>query len=108
MKANERYRFSIPMGLSFFGAGTVLVLAVCVVPSPLAAQLPADPGVRGGLANTGGGLQQRGIPIPHPPLISPHPVTGATANVNEQASFEEGVLRAGQLESTCDVCADVT
>ena len=23
-----------------------------------------DPGVRGGLANTGGGLQARGIPIP--------------------------------------------
>src|SRR5215813_15326790 len=69
---------------------------------------PHDPGVRGGLANTGGGLQQRGIPIPHPPLISPHPVTGATATINERESFEEGILRAGQLESTCDACADVT
>jgi len=67
-----------------------------------------DPGVRGGLRNTGGGLQQRGIPIPHPPLISPNPVTGATINDNERASFEEGILRAGQLESTCDTCNDVT
>lgn len=67
-----------------------------------------DPGVRGGLQNTGGGLQQRGIPIPHPPLMSPNPTTGATVNENELASFEEGILRAGQLESTCDECADVT
>jgi hypothetical protein len=67
-----------------------------------------DPGVRGGLENTGGGLQQRGIPIPHPPLIRPHPTTGATVNDNERASFEEGILRAGQLESTCDTCNDVT
>jgi hypothetical protein len=67
-----------------------------------------DPGVRGGLQNTGGGLQQQRIPIPHPPLISPHPVTGATVNDNERASFEEGIQRAGQLESTCDTCNDVT
>src|ERR1051326_2227185 len=59
-----------------------------------------DPGVRGGIQNTGGGLQQQGIPIPHPPLISPNPKTGATVNDNERASFEEGILRAGQLEST--------
>jgi len=45
---------------------------------------PKDPGVRGGPANTGGGLQQRGIPIPHPPLISPNPKTGATVSVNER------------------------
>ncbi len=64
-----------------------------------------DPGVRGGIQNTGGGLQQQGIPIPHPPLISPNPTTGATVNDNERASFEEGILRAGQLESTCDDCA---
>jgi CxxC motif-containing protein (DUF1111 family) len=44
-------------------------------------------------------------PIPHPPLISPHPITGAPANPNEQASFIEGINRAGQLESTCDACA---
>ena len=67
-----------------------------------------DPGVRSGLANTGGGLQSRGIPIPHPPLISANPKTGATVNDNERASFEEGIHRAGQLESTCDDCNDVT
>jgi hypothetical protein len=67
-----------------------------------------DPGVRGGLQNTGGGLQKQGIPIPHPPVISPNPTTGATINDNELASFLEGILRAGQLESTCDDCADVT
>ncbi len=67
-----------------------------------------DPGVRGGIQNTGGGLQQQGIPIPHPPLITPNPATGATVNDYELASFLEGILRAGQLESTCDDCADVT
>ena len=67
-----------------------------------------DPGVRGGIQNTGGGLQQQGIPIPHPPLISPNPTTGATVNDNELKSFLEGINRAGQLESTCDECGDVT
>jgi hypothetical protein len=67
-----------------------------------------DPGVRGGIQNSGGELQQQGIPIPHPPLISPHPTSGATVNDNERASFEEGIVRAGQLESTCDDCNDVT
>ena len=67
-----------------------------------------DPGVRGGIQNTGGGLQQQGIPIPHPPLISRNPSTGATVNDHELISFLEGILRAGQLESTCDDCADVT
>src|SRR5579864_9479591 len=67
-----------------------------------------DPGVRGGIQNTGGGLQQQGIPIPHPPVISPNPTTGEKINANELASFLEGILRAGQLESTCDDCADVT
>jgi hypothetical protein len=66
-----------------------------------------DPGVRGGLNNTAGYLQYRGIQIPHPPLISPHPTTGATVDPNEKASFLEGIKRAGQLESTCDTCADV-
>jgi CxxC motif-containing protein (DUF1111 family) len=47
-------------------------------------------------------------PIPHPPLISPHPTTQAPATPTEQASFREGILRAGQLESTCDTCAMVT
>ncbi len=67
-----------------------------------------DPGVRGGFQNTAGALQQRGIPIPHPPVISPNPTTGATIQANELASFVEGVLRAGQLEATCDVCSDMT
>ena len=100
-------------GRSFFSviviSVTLLVLCTLALTEGFTQQLiPRDPGVRGGLANTGGGLQQRGIPIPHPPLISPNPTTRATANQNEQASFEEGILRAGQLESTCDECADVT
>jgi hypothetical protein len=67
-----------------------------------------DPGVRGGLNNTAGYLQYHGIQIPHPPVISPHPVTGATITKNESLLFQEGINRAGQLESTCDTCADVT
>jgi hypothetical protein len=51
-----------------------------------------DPGVRGGLRNTGGALRQQGIPIPHPPLISPNPTTGVPLNANELASFLEGIL----------------
>src|ERR1019366_5116177 len=50
-----------------------------------------DPGVRSGLANTGGGLQQQGIPIPHPPLLTPNPKTGAPVSANERISFEEGI-----------------
>ena len=76
----------------------------------LAAAAPAlaqsDPGVRGGQQNTAGWLQFRGAPIPRAPVISPHPVTGATVTPNELASFNEGFLRAGQLEATCDSCAD--
>jgi CxxC motif-containing protein (DUF1111 family) len=34
-------------------------------------------------------------------------VSGVPADPNEQASFSEGINRAGQLESTCDVCAMV-
>jgi hypothetical protein len=66
-----------------------------------------DPGVRGGIENTAGQLQFRGIPIPHPPVISPNPTTGAEISPNELISFIEGINRAGQLESTCDDCADV-
>ena len=83
-----------------------LTCALFIVSSRAFAQ--KDPGVRGGLQNTGGGLQQQGIPIPHPPLIGRNPTNGATVNENELASFEEGIIRAGQLESTCDQCADVT
>ncbi|HLJ26002.1 MAG TPA: di-heme oxidoredictase family protein [Candidatus Angelobacter sp.] len=65
-----------------------------------------DPGVRGGLQNTGGGLQQQGIPIPPPPLISPNPNhPDFKISDNEVALFEEGIRRMGQLESTCDTCS---
>jgi hypothetical protein len=67
-----------------------------------------DSGVRGGTQNTAGYLQYRGVQIPHPPVISPNPTTGATITANELALFNEGVSRAGQLESTCDTCANVT
>jgi len=66
-----------------------------------------DPGVRGGLQNTGGGLQAQGKKIPPPPLISVNP-SEATVTDNEKLLFFEGILRAGQLESTCDNCAMVT
>src|SRR5215470_18209615 len=87
-------------------ASRIFVSTITVL---LSTQLIAqqDPGVRGGVQNTGGGLQQQGIPIPHPPLVSPNPTTGITVNDNEKALFEEGILRAGQLESTCDDCAQV-
>jgi CxxC motif-containing protein (DUF1111 family) len=67
-----------------------------------------DSGVRGGLQNTGGGLQAQGKQIPHPPLISPNPTTEAEITLNEKLSFLEGIGRAGQLESTCDQCSNVT
>jgi hypothetical protein len=79
---------------------------LCLLTSPAFAQ--QDPGVRGGTNNTSGQLQFQGIPIPHPPVISPNPTTGATITKHELALFQEGILRAGQLESTCDTCADVT
>src|SRR6266849_2596026 len=79
---------------------------LCMLGASALAQ--TDSGVRGGQQNTAGYLQYRGIPIPHPPVISPNPTTGATITANELASFNEGVIRAGQLESTCDRCADVT
>ena len=85
---------------------TVAMALLCLPCTAAMAQ--QDPGIRGGMANTAGAMQQRGIPIPHPPAISPHPVTGATINKNELASFNEGVIRAGQLEATCDECNDFT
>ena len=85
-------------------AAAVTGMLCLLATSTLAQQ---DPGVRGGLQNTAGYLQYRGIPIPHPPVISPNPTTGATITANELASFNEGINRAGQLEATCDVCADV-
>lgn len=65
-----------------------------------------DPGVRGGIHNTGGDLQTRGIPIPHPPIISPNPNHPEfVLNPNEIKLFQEGIFRMGQLESTCDQCS---
>src|SRR5215831_10389700 len=78
---------------------------LCLLATAASAQ--QDPGVRGGLFNTAGYLQKAGIQIPHPPVISPNPTTGATINPNEYKSFLEGIGRAGQLESTCHTCADV-
>src|SRR5262247_259395 len=85
---------------------TVAMALLCLPCTAAMAQ--QDSGIRGGMANTAGAMQQRGTPIPHPPVISPHPVTGATINKNELASFNEGVIRAGQLEATCDECNDFT
>src|SRR5229473_3669754 len=82
--------------------------AVLLCVSGASALAQTDSGVRGGQQNTAGYLQYRGIPIPHPPVISPNPTTGATITSNELASFNEGINRASQLESTCDTCSDVT
>jgi len=81
-----------------------LLMGTLVAPLALA---QTDPGVRGGLANQGGGLLQKGIAIPEPPLLGPNPGTGAPVAPNELASFIEGINRAGQLESTCQACADI-
>ncbi|MGZ5277170.1 MAG: hypothetical protein ACXWCU_14780, partial [Caldimonas sp.] len=84
------------LALAFWRSAAVLALTA---PLAISAFAQKDPGIRGGYQNTAGMLQQRGIPIPHPPVISPHPTTGATIQVNELASFLEGIHRAGQLES---------
>ena len=107
-----RFRLPSSKSLKFLKSDIVqLATAIaagllCLFMSPAFAQ--QDPGVRGGLNNSAGYLQYQGIPIPHPPVISPNPTTGATITANELASFNEGINRAGQLESTCDDCADVT
>jgi hypothetical protein len=49
---------------------------------------PHDPGVRGGAAGAGG-------------PVSP-------IQVNELASFQEGLFRMTELESVCDGCSDIT
>jgi Di-haem oxidoreductase, putative peroxidase len=86
----------------------LMILAHLVGLVALPALAQHDPGVRGGLQNTAGYLQYRGIPIPHPPLISRNPSNNQDVNPNERASFEEGIKRAGQLEATCDTCNEVT
>ncbi len=87
-----------------FRAVTVVAMFLLLATTALAQR---DPGVRGGIQNTAGQLQFRSIPIPHPPIISPNPTTGAEIGPNELISFMEGINRAGQLESTCDDCAEV-
>jgi hypothetical protein len=87
-----------------FAASIAAVLNCSAIP----AFAQHDPGVRGGVQNTAGQLEFRGIPIPHPPVITPNPATEVAISANELASFNEGINRAGQLESTCDTCADVT
>jgi Di-haem oxidoreductase, putative peroxidase len=105
------------------------VSALCLLAAPVWAQ--KDPGVRGPIS---GQLEYAAMlnflktgqipstpPIPHPPLLSPNPTSGAklpspdqctsftqSAACNESLSFFEGILRAGQLESSCDECAMVT
>jgi hypothetical protein len=93
--------------LAFKPAGWMLVPATLVLTSfTSVAFAQTDPGVRGGLQNTGGGLMQQGIRIPHPPLISPNPNhPDFVLSANELALFVEGVKRAGQLESTCETCS---
>src|SRR5260370_18587490 len=85
-----------------------IATAALLCMSGASALAQTDSGVRGGTQNTAGYLEYRGIAIPHPPVISPNPTTGATITTNELASFNEGINRAGQLESTCDTCSDVT
>jgi len=86
---------------------TTILGFACLLSTWAGAQRQAkDPGVRGGLANTGGGLQSQGIPIPHNPLISPNPNhPDLVANDQEVALFLEGIKRMAQLESTCDTCS---
>src|SRR3974390_2251091 len=84
--------------------GATIALTALITSTALAQK---DPGVRGGLQNTGGGLQAQGKKIPPPPLISQNP-SEATITNNEKLLFYEGILRAGQLESTCDDCGMVT
>jgi hypothetical protein len=107
----ERQPKSLPFNYKDLRSGVIPTAAavaglLCLLAPPSFAQ--QDPGVRGGQQNTAGYLQYRGISIPHPPVISPNPTTGATITSNELASFNEGINRAGQLESTCDTCSDVT
>src|SRR5262249_58238467 len=58
-----------------------------------------DPGVRGGMENTAGQLQFRGLPIPHPPVISPNPTTRADISPNQLVSSMDGSNRAAHLQS---------
>jgi hypothetical protein len=106
-----RLQLPLSTGLKFLNPGVVRPAAAVMAGLACLFVLPAfaqqDSGVRGGINNTAGYLQFQGIPILHPPVISTNPTTGATITPNELALFNEGINRAGQLESTCDSCADV-
>jgi hypothetical protein len=91
----------------FRESSIIAVLGLLAVPAFAQQVGPVDSGVRGGQQNTAGYLQYRGTQIPHPPVISPNPTTGATITTNELALFNEGIKRAGQLEATCDTCTNV-
>ena len=92
------------MAKSMMRKAGIAVVASCLLSIGAFAQ--KDPGVRGGLQNTGGGLQSQGIPIPHTPLISPNPNhPELTVSDNELDLFLEGVKRMAQLESICDTCS---
>lgn len=92
--------------LSLSRPKTAVGTAVLLMSLSAVAVAQRDPGVRGGLNNTGGGLQSQGIPIPHPPLISPNPNhPNLTVSQIELSLFLEGIKRAGQLESICDTCS---
>jgi hypothetical protein len=66
-----------------------------------------DPGVRGGIQNTTGQLRFRSIPIPHPPIIAQIRRPGRRSVPTSSSPSAKGINRAGQLESTCDDCAEV-
>ena len=59
-----------------------------------------DPGVGGRIQNTGVGLQQQGIPIPHPPLISARKGTFANAKQPRGADIKAPLVRLYPSE-TC-------
>jgi len=86
------------------GSGTRRQRSLAALGLTLLAAAPAlaqrDPGVRGGYQNTAGALQQRGIPIPHPPVISPHPTTGAT----DGGVHQLWVVRGAQNDNTIPNC----
>src|SRR4051794_13405830 len=79
--------------LRFRMAFLLSVAAASCASSPAVAQ--RDPGIRGGLENTAGMLEYHGLPIPHPPVISPNPTSRARISQNELKLFEQGILRAG-------------
>jgi len=68
---------------------TTLVLLLCSASILAVAQ--RDPGVRGGLLPAG-------QPVPHA-----QPLPGL--QVNDAKLFQEGLIRVGELESSCDSCA---